>query len=178
MGSLCRRAQENRLAKRLQESQDRLRETEAKVQELQSEVDQLQSQLKTQQTEKAQAEAEGKLDAENLRKALEQLEAERAGEEKPRAKSHDRQPIEKHMPSLSENVGSQDGREVTSFLSDEKVLTDQSQQTDPGQLEEPQTNSLAQEGYGGWQVGHFPCDTFLVSCLPCFFWPFFHPLGV
>ena len=91
------------------------------------------------------------MDAEDLRKALEKLEAERAaGETADKAKTHERheppKAVEKQLPSLSENFGSQEAREATSFLSDEKLLTDQSQQTDPGeQLEEPQPNPLEQE---------------------------------
>jgi len=145
------RAQENRLAQRLQESQERLREAQAQVEQLRSDLEQLQSQLEKEQTEKAQAQAEGKVDAEDLRKALEKLEAERAaGETADKAKTHERheppKAVEKQLPSLSENFGSQEAREATSFLSDEKLLTDQSQQTDPGeQLEEPQPNPLEQE---------------------------------
>ena len=156
------RAQENRWAQRLQESQDRLREAQAQVEQLRSDLERLQSQLEKEQMEKAQAQAEGKVDAEDLRKALEKLEAEgAAGEKADRARTHERhelpKTVEKQLPSLSENFGSQEAREATSFLSDEKLLTDQSQQTDPGeQLEEPQPNPLEQEllmqyvQFGSW----------------------------
>lgn len=145
------RAQENQLAQRLQGSQDRLGEAQAQVEQLRRDLEQLQSQLEKEQTEKAQTQAEGKVDAEDLRKALEKLEAERAvGEKADKAKTHERheppKAVEKQLPSLSENFGSQEAREATSFFSDEKLLTDQSQQTDPGeQLEDPQSNPLEQE---------------------------------